>query len=331
MSLHKLAAQIADKGRYGDTELVHMNRSEIETLERMLGPLTRNPHTGQLEAFSWKKLLAGIGLAALAIPTGGMSVLGGLGAALGGTAGGIVAGAAPLIGGLGASLAAGSLKSGDKKASTAPDTEARKYIDAKNEEARKKMEERGIPIVGLQSIDVRPPVDLLGREQQNFKQPGVQPMTGGGIRSLMGYAQGGMLEPEEQKRNAIHAAAVAALRGEHDDPSMAFTEFLKTYGPDALQQMAEGGMVEDSGPGGMIEGPGDGMDDMVTGTLNGNQKILVSNDEFVIPADVVSGLGNGSSEGGARFLHSLMDRVRQSRTGTTQQPQKIDPEAMIHG
>lgn len=330
MSLHKLAAQIADKGRYGDTELVHMNRSEIETLEKLLGPLTRNPHTGQLEAFSWKKLLAGIALGALAIPTGGMSLLGALGTAIGPTAAGLLGAAAPIVGGIGAGMAAGAFKPGEKKA-TANDSEARKYIDAKNEEARKKMEERGIPIIGLRSLDVKPQIDLLGREQQHFQQPGVQPMTGGGIKSLMGYAQGGMLEPEEQKRNAIHAAAISALRGEHDDPSAAFTEFLKTYGPDALQQMAEGGMVEDSGPGGMVEGPGDGMDDMVTGTLNGDQKILVSNDEFVIPADVVSGLGNGSSEGGARFLHSLMDRVRQSRTGTTQQPQKINPEDMIHG
>lgn len=312
MSLHKLAAQIADKGRYGDTELVHMNRSEIEGLERMLGTLTRNPHTGQLEAFSWGKMIAAWLLAGAAPFTGGATL-------------------GPAIA-LGASSFQKSAKDASKNKQV-PDSEAGKYIRAKDEEQKNAMAGRGIPIIGLDSLKVQPQADLLGREQNYFEPPKtpIQPMTGGGIRSLMGYAQGGMLEPEEQRREAVHSAAMAAIRGDHDDPHTALNEFVKVYGPDALQRMAEGGMVDDDGPGGMIEGPGDGMDDMVTGNLNGDQKILVSNDEFIIPADVVSGLGNGSSEGGARFLHSLMDRVRHSRTGMTQQPQKINPEEMIHG
>jgi hypothetical protein len=47
--------------------------------------------------------------------------------------------------------------------------------------------------------------------------------------------------------------------------------------------------------------------------------------EFVIPADVVSHLGNGSSKAGAKRLYSMMDRVREARTGTTQQGKEINP------
>jgi hypothetical protein len=71
------------------------------------------------------------------------------------------------------------------------------------------------------------------------------------------------------------------------------------------------------------------MDDMVTGSIGGDQKVLLSNDEFVIPADVVSGLGDGSSEAGARELYAMMDRVRRERTGTTKQPKKLKKGSVL--
>ena len=81
MSLERLAG----KGRYGDNTLLHIHPSELVGLAALTGkPITINPETGLPEMFSWKKLLLGAGLAALAIPTGGMSILGGLGTAMGG-------------------------------------------------------------------------------------------------------------------------------------------------------------------------------------------------------------------------------------------------------
>jgi len=53
------------------------------------------------------------------------------------------------------------------------------------------------------------------------------------------------------------------------------------------------------------------------------------NEEFVIPADVVSHLGNGSSEAGAKALYRMMDRVRQARTGTKKQGKQINPEKYL--
>lgn len=63
--------------------------------------------------------------------------------------------------------------------------------------------------------------------------------------------------------------------------------------------------------GGMIRGPGNGVEDVIEGTIDNRQKVLLSSDEFVIPARVVSALGNGSSDAGARVLHDMIDRVKE--------------------
>jgi hypothetical protein len=72
------------------------------------------------------------------------------------------------------------------------------------------------------------------------------------------------------------------------------------------------------------------MDDLVPATMDdGSQDVLLSNDEFVVPADVVSGLGNGSTSSGASLLHGMMDRVRQERTGKKAQPAQIAAGGML--
>jgi hypothetical protein len=62
--------------------------------------------------------------------------------------------------------------------------------------------------------------------------------------------------------------------------------------------------------GGMIRGPGSGVDDHIAGTIDNRQKVLLSDGEFVVPARVVSALGDGSSEAGAKVLHGMIDRVK---------------------
>jgi hypothetical protein len=52
----------------------------------------------------------------------------------------------------------------------------------------------------------------------------------------------------------------------------------------------------------------------------------LSDGEFVIPADVVSHLGNGSSDAGAKRLYEMMDKIRMARTGTKKQGKEINPE-----
>lgn len=79
----------------------------------------------------------------------------------------------------------------------------------------------------------------------------------------------------------------------------------------------------------MLKGPGDGMSDDIPATIAGRQPARLANEEFVIPADVVSHLGNGSSEAGARVLYDMMDRVRKARTGTTRQGRQINPQKYL--
>ena len=88
-----------------------------------------------------------------------------------------------------------------------------------------------------------------------------------------------------------------------------------------------GGGIADLGGysdgGRMLKGPGDGMSDNIPATIANKQPARLANEEFVIPADVVSHLGNGSSEAGAKQLYKMMDRVRQARTGKKAQGKQI--------
>jgi len=87
-----------------------------------------------------------------------------------------------------------------------------------------------------------------------------------------------------------------------------------------------GGTTGQTGEPRMVKGAGDGMSDNVPATIEGVQEARLANDEFVIPADVVADIGNGSSSSGAQKLYAMMDRVRKARHGTTEQPPEINAE-----
>jgi hypothetical protein len=76
----------------------------------------------------------------------------------------------------------------------------------------------------------------------------------------------------------------------------------------------------------LLKGPGDGMSDNIPATINGRQPARLADGEFVIPADVVSHLGNGSTEAGAKQLHAMMNKVRKARTGNSKQGKNIRPQ-----
>ena len=82
------------------------------------------------------------------------------------------------------------------------------------------------------------------------------------------------------------------------------------------------------GLGGKIVGSGGGMDDEVMGMIGENQPVAVAPDEYIVAADVVSGLGDGSSEAGADILDQMMTNVRTARTGG-RQPAPIDKSAVL--
>jgi hypothetical protein len=69
----------------------------------------------------------------------------------------------------------------------------------------------------------------------------------------------------------------------------------------------------------MLKGPGDGMSDSIPATIAGKQPARLADGEFVVPADVVSHLGNGSTDAGAKKLYGMMDKIRKARTGKKKQ------------
>lgn len=78
-----------------------------------------------------------------------------------------------------------------------------------------------------------------------------------------------------------------------------------------------------------LSGGGDGMSDSIKANIEGTQEARLADGEFVIPADVVSHLGNGSSKAGAKQLYSMMDRIRKARTGNEKQGRQIKPTKLM--
>lgn len=97
---------------------------------------------------------------------------------------------------------------------------------------------------------------------------------------------------------------------------------------------ARGGAVpsyEYAAGGRLLDGPGDGMSDSIPAVIKGNkpQRAALADGEFVLPADIVSHLGNGSTKAGAKKLYNMMDKVRMARTGTKQQGKQINPDKFV--
>lgn len=133
--------------------------------------------------------------------------------------------------------------------------------------------------------------------------------------------QSSALDPQKAKSAGVSlpgAAGVAlglakSYAEEQNNPELK----AQTLGLESLQA---GGYLETGGE------VGDGMSDEIEATIEGTQEARLSDGEFVIPADVVSHLGNGSSDAGAKRLYEMMDKVRMARTGNKKQGKEIKPE-----
>jgi len=96
------------------------------------------------------------------------------------------------------------------------------------------------------------------------------------------------------------------------------------YAMGGLTALKSGGQ-----PGGYLDGEGDGMSDSIPATIEGKQPARLADGEFVIPADVVSHLGNGSSKAGSKRLYAMLDKVRHARTGNKKQGKEIKAEKYL--
>ena len=142
------------------------------------------------------------------------------------------------------------------------------------------------------------------------------------------------------------AALKAVVRGDIDNPELKdqiIEAFIAKYGQQAYEMareaflsglpqgsmamMSMGGMAPQTQ--GLLRGPGSGMDDKIPGMIGSSQPVAVSPGEYIVAADVVSGLGEGSSEAGAEELDKMMDRVRMARNGTTEQAPRINERKVM--
>jgi hypothetical protein len=108
----------------------------------------------------------------------------------------------------------------------------------------------------------------------------------------------------------------------------------KTAAEGGIMGYSHGGSAEYnlgsySDGGRLLKGPGDGMSDEIPATIAHKQPARLAEGEFVVPADVVSHLGNGSTEAGAKHLYKMMDNVRHARTGKKKQAKQIKADKFL--
>lgn len=119
------------------------------------------------------------------------------------------------------------------------------------------------------------------------------------------------------------AQTVAAIKGRHPNPNGILMAFIQQFGEQALQDLVARVKGGAQGP-----ASSDGLSDSIPATIGGQQPAALSEGEFVVPSDVVSHLGNGSTDAGAGHLQNMVARTRAAR-GAPQTPPQIDASQMM--
>ena len=223
----------------------------------------------------------------------------------------------------------------------------------------------GALLQGVEPSDLNPQVDLKEQEPKVYEQTGVdsagKPTFGyiaksafnpyrtlnlGGSSPLnlgvptKGYANGGVVSnpsvggglsdlynrPEGQNTETVSqdGYGIGRLNSLATAESMNAAKTLG-YAEGGLTAFAMGGRPK----GGYLNGAGDGMSDSIPATIEGKQPARLADGEFVVPADVVSHLGNGSSKAGSKRLYAMLDKVRRARTGNPKQGKQINPNKYL--
>jgi hypothetical protein len=92
--------------------------------------------------------------------------------------------------------------------------------------------------------------------------------------------------------------------------------FVDKYAAGGMAQGGLGSLGSYSDGGRLLKGPGDGVSDDIPAMIGKNQPARLADGEFVIPARIVSEIGNGSTDAGARKLYAMMDRIQKARGKT---------------
>jgi hypothetical protein len=137
---------------------------------------------------------------------------------------------------------------------------------------------------------------------------------------------GAMLNPPEMPKRKRYSGPLSRFNFDPDRYRPAFAEGGIMDLPATRRLMGGGQLGSYSDGGRLLKGPGDGMSDDIPAKIGKRQPARLADGEFVVPADVVSGIGNGSTDAGAKRLYAMMDKVRQARTGNKKQGREINPE-----
>jgi hypothetical protein len=132
------------------------------------------------------------------------------------------------------------------------------------------------------------------------------------------------------QRTYLPEATMATIQSQSAPENAQFTNI----NPGAVKMAVGGGIhaLRSGGrpsKGGYLDGPGDGMSDSIPATIEGKQPARLADGEFVIPADVVSHLGNGSTKAGSKRLYAMLDKVRKARTGNKKQGKQINADKYL--
>ena len=121
--------------------------------------------------------------------------------------------------------------------------------------------------------------------------------------------------------DAVKLAAAKPLTDIEEAASGGIMQSYATGGVPTLGSYSDGGRL--------LKGPGDGMSDNIPAVIGHKQPARLADGEFVVPADVVSHLGNGSTEAGAKHLYAMMDKIRAARTGRKKQAPQVKAEKYL--
>ena len=164
---------------------------------------------------------------------------------------------------------------------------------------------------------------------------GINPQTGEYIRATGNITPAGPMEMAKTFGAPVASMGLGGLEASDFMVKPDFNDPRDKYDPRSKLNLSRDtgiseAMSRDTGlrllaKGGYLKGPGDGMSDDIPATINGDEPAALADGEFVVPADVVSHLGNGSSEAGSKQLYAMMDRIRKARTGRESQGKEIEP------
>jgi hypothetical protein len=152
----------------------------------------------------------------------------------------------------------------------------------------------------------------------------------GGLAQMMPPSSGSGVNPISETMIRPYTYSEEDTSEQEADPSgREKIRYSSSYAAGTPYKAAQGGLLSLHRGGNFLSGRGDGMSDDIPAMIGTKQPARLADGEFVIPADVVSHIGNGSSKAGAEKLYAMMDKIRQERTGRKRQSPQIKAEKYL--